>query len=237
MRNKWVDDTTNSWSGSTVMLGKFENGSPASIYLATNSHCLDLVSAYQNSQGMLAHGLSHYALTVTFPTGKVAYVTRIADTRNQGMDLALLEIPVAGLVEGVDFVPLRIPASVAVEAGDKVLAVGAPLGLTGTVTTGIVSALRPQAYDDGSPAWTWIQHTAPINHGNSGGPLFVERNGGYEWVGINTLGVVDAQGLFFSLQADTVAAKTTKYTAWVSCDAPGVADLIRAHGGTINVAK
>lgn len=237
VRNKWIDDTPKNWSGSTVVIGRLAGENPACIYLATNSHCLDLDSAYTASQGMLAQGLSHYALTVTFPTGKIAYVSRIADTRNQGMDLALLEIPVAGLVEGLDFVPLRIPQSVTVEPGDKVLAVGTPLGLTGTVTTGVVSALRPQTYSDGSPSWTWIQHTAPINSGNSGGPLFVERDGGYEWIGINTLSVTEAQGLFFSLRAETVGAKTTKYSEWVPCDASGAATQIRLRGGAVNVVK
>lgn len=65
--------------------------------------------------------------------------------------------------------------------GDWVLAIGNPLGLGGTVTAGIVSArgrdIRSGPYDD------YIQTDAPINRGNSGGPLF---NLGGEVIGINT---------------------------------------------------
>lgn len=53
-----------------------------------------------------------------------------------------------------------------VHVGDHVVAIGSPLGLEGTVSDGIVSALR----EDG-PSRSWIQTTAPVSHGNSGGPL------------------------------------------------------------------
>ena len=49
--------------------------------------------------------------------------------------------------------------------GDHVVAIGSPLGLEGTVSDGIVSALRDVA------SKKWIQTTAPVSHGNSGGPL------------------------------------------------------------------
>lgn len=49
--------------------------------------------------------------------------------------------------------------------GDHVVAIGSPLGLEGTVSDGIVSALRDVA------SQKWIQTTAPVSHGNSGGPL------------------------------------------------------------------
>ncbi len=49
--------------------------------------------------------------------------------------------------------------------GDHVVAIGSPLGLEGTASDGIVSALRDVA------SKKWIQTTAPVSHGNSGGPL------------------------------------------------------------------
>ncbi len=52
-----------------------------------------------------------------------------------------------------------------VHVGDHVVAIGSPLGLEGTVSDGIVSAIRDVA------GRTWIQTTAPVSHGNSGGPL------------------------------------------------------------------
>lgn len=90
---------------------------------------------------------------------------------------------------------LEMGDSDAMEIGDRVLAVGAPFGLTGTVTHGIVSAkgrhLNMSMYED------YLQTDAPINPGNSGGPLISlegkvigintaikSQNGGFQGVGL-----------------------------------------------------
>ena len=83
-------------------------------------------------------------------------------------DLAVVKVTAKGLRE------LELGDSDAVRVGDPVVAIGAPLGLQGTVTTGIVSALnRPVAAGEGNkPAFiNAIQTDAAINPGNSGGPL------------------------------------------------------------------
>ncbi|MFB9239866.1 trypsin-like peptidase domain-containing protein [Plantactinospora siamensis] len=72
--------------------------------------------------------------------------------------------------------------------GQQVVVVGAPLGLTDTVTTGVVSATR-KANADGGPM---IQFDAPINPGNSGGPVI---NGAKQVVGIATAKARDAEGI------------------------------------------
>ena len=91
-------------------------------------------------------------------------------------DLALLQIKPEG-----DLPALEWGNSTKARVGDWVIAIGNPLGLGGTVTAGIISArgrdIRSGPYDD------FIQTDAPINRGNSGGPLF---NLDGEIVGINT---------------------------------------------------
>lgn len=71
-----------------------------------------------------------------------------------------------------------------VVVGEKVIAVGSPLGLRFTVTHGIVSAVRPESFLL-APSGL-IQTDAAISPGNSGGPLFAVRNGRLEVVGMNT---------------------------------------------------
>ena len=100
--------------------------------------------------------------------------------RTSEYDLAVLKVNSDGLT------PLVLGDSDAVVVGDPVVAIGAPLGLQGTVTTGIVSALnRPVSAGDGeAPAFiNAIQTDAAINPGNSGGPL-VDASG--EVIGINS---------------------------------------------------
>jgi hypothetical protein len=82
--------------------------------------------------------------------------------------------------------------------GDRVVAIGSPLGLEGTVSDGIVSALRSE-----TPAKNWIQTTAPVSHGNSGGPL-LDVHGNV--VGVITWGVNLEQGqnLNFATPSDKV---------------------------------
>jgi S1-C subfamily serine protease len=99
--------------------------------------------------------------------------------------------------------------------GQPVLAIGSPLGeLTGTVTSGIVSALNrdfpndPSLGSGGEGIYTdLIQHDAPINPGNSGGPLFDIAG---RVIGVNTLGIPQSgttpvQGLFFAIPSNHVA--------------------------------
>ncbi|MGH8969620.1 MAG: S1C family serine protease [Actinomycetes bacterium] len=102
--------------------------------------------------------------------------------RSDSYDLAVLKVSAKNLT------PLRLGNSDDVVVGDPVIAIGSPLGLSGTVTSGIVSALnRPvTAGDRGSDDSAYInavQTDAAINPGNSGGPL-VNLDG--EVVGVNS---------------------------------------------------
>lgn len=87
------------------------------------------------------------------------------------------------------------------KAGQLVIAIGNPFGFNSTVSTGVVSALgRALRSRDGRLIENIIQHTAPLNPGNSGGPLVDSRG---RVVGINTAIIAIAQGIGFSVPADT----------------------------------
>jgi putative serine protease PepD len=129
-----------------------------------------------------------YSITVTFDGGANAQAT-IVD-RDPTSDLAVIQ---AQNVKGLT--PATLGESSTVQIGQEVVAIGAPLGMSNTVTSGIVSALNrpviPQS-DSGSSQSTpstsvtaldAIQTDAAINPGNSGGPL-INMNG--EVIGIDS---------------------------------------------------
>jgi S1-C subfamily serine protease len=87
------------------------------------------------------------------------------------------------------------------KVGQLVIAIGNPFGFNSTVSTGVVSALgRALRGSEGRLIENIIQHTAPLNPGNSGGPLVDSRG---RVVGINTAIIAIAQGIGFSVPADT----------------------------------
>ncbi|MEU0160046.1 trypsin-like peptidase domain-containing protein [Streptomyces sp. NPDC006261] len=109
-------------------------------------------------------------LSATFSDGK-KYAAEVVG-RAQGYDVAVLKLknPPSGLA------PLPLGNSESVAVGDSTIAIGAPFGLSNTVTTGIISAKnRPVASGDGSSNknsyMSALQTDASINPGNSGGPL------------------------------------------------------------------
>ncbi|MFD7663264.1 trypsin-like peptidase domain-containing protein [Streptomyces sp. NPDC059788] len=110
-------------------------------------------------------------LTATFSNGK-KYDAEVIG-RAQGYDVAVIKLKNPS---DADLVPLPLGKSANVQVGDATIAIGAPFGLSGTVTTGIISAKnRPVASSDGggtTPSYmSALQTDASINPGNSGGPL------------------------------------------------------------------
>ena len=101
--------------------------------------------------------------------------------RDESYDLAVLKIQATGLKA------LQFGDSNKVEVGDPVIAIGSPLGLSGTVTQGIISAKnRPVTAGDSKSSTSFIsalQTDAAINPGNSGGPL-VDATGAV--IGVNS---------------------------------------------------
>ena len=127
-------------------------------YIATNSH---VVSPAEGSG----------SVTVSFGNGQRVRGEIVG--RSPTYDLAVVKVDVD------DLPTATFGDSDLVKVGDPVVAIGSPLGLSGTVTTGIISAIdRPVSTSDGNQASyiSAMQTDAAINPGNSGGPL-VDRRG------------------------------------------------------------
>lgn len=122
-------------------------------------------------------------------TGKVIGIS-------QDIDIALVR------VDGLkDKQPLKVSEDKKVEIGDEVLALGSPLGLDQTVTTGIISGLD-RDFELGPYRYEGIyQISAPIAPGNSGGPLVLQETG--EVIGINSAGA-DIGVIGFSIPMSNV---------------------------------
>ena len=112
-------------------------------------------------------------------------------------DLALIKISAGGLLHAL------LGKSQGLRVGQLVIAMGNPFGLQSTVSTGVVSALgRGLRGGDGRLIENVVQHTAPLNPGNSGGPLVDPRG---HVVGINTAVIAWSQGLGFAVPSETAS--------------------------------
>lgn len=118
---------------------------------------------------------------------------RVVERGSGDLDLAVLQLAVP-----VDIRPLKIAKDLP-EPGTPVVVIGSPLGLRGTITAGIVGAIRPTARG------VLVQVDAAINHGNSGGPV-LNRAG--EVVGVATSYLDKTQGLGFAVFAGHIKAST-----------------------------
>ncbi|MBQ0983334.1 trypsin-like peptidase domain-containing protein [Streptomyces sp. F63] len=141
-------------------------------------------------------------LTATFSNGK-EYQAEIVG-RAEGYDVAVIKLRNAS---GADLKPLPLGDSEKkVAVGDATIAIGAPFGLSGTVTTGIISAKnRPVASSDGGSSnasyMSALQTDASINPGNSGGPLL---NAQGAVIGINSAIQSAGGGGFGESQAGSI---------------------------------
>jgi S1-C subfamily serine protease len=143
-------------------------------YVVTNAHVMEGATA---------------AVIITYD-GESHSVSRIGE--NPTMDIILLKI------SSSDYKPLKLGDSYDIQIGEKVIAIGNPLGLSFSVSDGIVSAIHREG-ENGLKVY--IQTNADLNPGNSGGPL-IDVNG--KVIGINNFKVSEAEGLGFALESNYI---------------------------------
>ena len=142
-------------------------------YILTNNHVVSSAtesnSYYQISEAK--------RVTVTLFNDTTEYEAKIVG-KDEQTDLAVIKIEKTGLTKA------EFADSDSVKVGEFAMAVGNPVNMTSTVTSGIVSAVNRKITDSDGKTFTCIQTNAAINSGNSGGALV---NGEGNVIGINTL--------------------------------------------------
>ena len=114
---------------------------------------------------------------------------------NEDMDIAVLT------VEGISFPYLTVADYNNSKIGDDVYAIGAPNGMTYTLTKGTLSAK-----DRVVGKYTYIQLDAALNHGNSGGPLLTDSG---TVIGVNSMKLNDSEGIGLAIPMTTVCQYLT----------------------------
>jgi S1-C subfamily serine protease len=177
---------------------------------------------------------------VTFTDGNTYSANVVAKDPNA--DIAVLQIKDDFSEENV--VPLPLANSSTIRPGEQIMAIGNPFGLSGTITTGIVSQkgrLLPNP-DTGFSIPDMIQTDAAINPGNSGGPLLNTQG---QVIGMNTAifsSTGSYSGVGFAIPSNTIAKevpsliKNGSYThPWIGISGGKIThDLIRAMGLSAN---
>jgi S1-C subfamily serine protease len=134
-------------------------------------------------------------INVTFVNGN-EYEASILGS-DQYADLAVLSTSASQS----EYKPLEIISSSTLKVGDLVIVIGTPYGLEGSMSEGLVSALNRTLVAEEYSITGVIQTTAPLNPGNSGGPLLNYQG---QVVGIATAIVQESQGIGFAIPSDVI---------------------------------
>ena len=171
--------STATASGSGIIIS--DNG-----YILTNNHVVD--SSQTNAYYELS---SANKITVSLNNGDKKLEGKIVGQDSQ-TDLAVIKIDATGLTAA------EFADSDSLKVGEFAMAVGNPLGLGSSTTTGVISALNREITDTDGKKYTLIQTDAAINSGNSGGAL-VNSEG--KVIGVNTLKVASTgvEGMGFAI--------------------------------------
>ncbi|GAA3300870.1 hypothetical protein GCM10020295_42710 [Streptomyces cinereospinus] len=170
-----------------------EGGTGTGFVFDTEGHII-------TNNHVVADAVDGGKLTATFPNGK-KYDAEVVGNA-QGYDVAVIKL----LNAPSGLKPLTLGDSDKVAVGDSTIAIGAPFGLSNTVTTGIISAKdRPVASSDGTGSqasyMSALQTDASINPGNSGGPLLDAKG---NVIGVNSAIQSSGNGGFGTGQSGSI---------------------------------
>ncbi len=184
--------STASASGSGIIIS--EDG-----YILTNNH---VVSSSSSEQSLYYQISEATKVTVTLFNDETEYEAKIVGQDEQ-TDLAVIKIEKTGLTKA------EFADSDDVKVGEFAMAVGNPVNMNSTVTTGIVSAVNREITDSDGKTYKCIQTDAAINSGNSGGAL-VNSEGNV--IGINTLKLsgTGIEGIGFAIPINSTTDITSQ---------------------------
>ncbi len=184
--------TTATASGSGIIIS--EDG-----YILTNNHVVSSSSSETSSYYQISEATK---ITVTLFNDDTEYEAKIVGQDEQ-TDLAVIKIEKTGLTKA------EFADSDNVKVGEFAMAVGNPVNMTSTVTTGIISAVNRKITDSDGKIYTCIQTDAAINSGNSGGAL-VNSEG--KVIGINTLKLsgTGIEGIGFAIPINSTTDITSQ---------------------------
>lgn len=138
-------------------------------------------------------------------------------------DLAVLQVPGSG------YPHLALGSAASIRPGDEIAVIGSPAGFAGSLSTGVVAAVRTEGLDGGADevhsarAWT-LQITAPISPGSSGSPILT-KDGVVVGVAVGVVGY--GQALNFGVSAD--AAQELAGSIAPGAEPKSLAELARAQ--------
>lgn len=168
-------------------------------YILTNNHVVDTSSSSSSSYYDISKASK---VTVKLYNSDTLYTATIVGQDSQ-TDLAVLKIDASNLT------PAEFADSDSVKVGEFAMAVGNPLDLDFSISTGVVSALNRKVTSSEGTTYTCIQTDAAINSGNSGGAL-VNSEG--KVIGINTLKLSgsDIEGIGFAIPINSTLNVTSQ---------------------------
>lgn len=168
-------------------------------YILTNNHVVSSSTSESNSYYQITDAGK---VTVTLFGDETEYEAKIVGQDEQ-TDLAVIKIEKTGLTKA------EFADSDSVKVGEFAMAVGNPVNMNSTVTTGIISAVNRKITDSDGKTYTCIQTDAAINSGNSGGAL-VNSEG--KVIGINTLKLsgTGIEGIGFAIPINSTTDITSQ---------------------------